>query len=44
LRILKRLSQLLENPQFHTDLQSQKNPQGAFSVICKYEDLLLSMD
>ena len=44
LRILKRLSQLLENPQFYNDLQSQKNSQGAFKVICKYEDILLSLD
>jgi len=42
LRILKRLSQLLENPQFHLDLQSQKNSQGMFNVICKYEEVLLS--
>jgi PTS system fructose-specific IIC component/PTS system nitrogen regulatory IIA component len=44
LRILKRLAELLENPQFYTDLQSQKDPQGAYKVICKYEDILTELD
>jgi PTS system fructose-specific IIC component/PTS system nitrogen regulatory IIA component len=39
LRILKRLAELLENPQFYMDLLSQKDPQGAYNVICKYEDV-----
>jgi PTS system fructose-specific IIC component/PTS system nitrogen regulatory IIA component len=39
LRILKQLAELLENPQFYMDLLSQKDPQGAYGVICKYEDL-----
>ncbi|MDR1586329.1 MAG: PTS sugar transporter subunit IIA [Treponema sp.] len=44
LRILKRLAELLENPQFHIDLQSQKDPQGAYKVISKYEDVLIALD
>jgi PTS system fructose-specific IIC component/PTS system nitrogen regulatory IIA component len=44
LRVLKRLSELLENPQFYIDLQSQKDAAGAYKVICKYEDVLTSLD
>jgi PTS system fructose-specific IIC component/PTS system nitrogen regulatory IIA component len=44
LRILKRLAELLENPQFYIDLQSQKDPQSACKIIKKYEDILISMD
>jgi PTS system fructose-specific IIC component/PTS system nitrogen regulatory IIA component len=44
LRILKRLAELLENPQFYIDLQSQKDPQGAYKVISKYEDVLIALD
>jgi PTS system fructose-specific IIC component/PTS system nitrogen regulatory IIA component len=39
LRILKRLAELLENPQFYMELLSQRDPQGAYGVICKYEDI-----
>jgi PTS system fructose-specific IIC component/PTS system nitrogen regulatory IIA component len=44
LRILKRLAELLENPQFYIDLQSQKDAQGAYKVIGKYEDVLIALD
>jgi PTS system fructose-specific IIC component/PTS system nitrogen regulatory IIA component len=44
LRILKRLAELLENPQFYTDLQAQKDAQGAYKVMCKYEDVLIALD
>ena len=44
LRILKRLAELLENPEFSTDLQSQKDAQGAYRVICKFEDKLVALD
>jgi PTS system fructose-specific IIC component/PTS system nitrogen regulatory IIA component len=44
LRVLKRLAELLENPQFYIDLQSQKDVQGAYKVICKYEDVLTALD
>jgi PTS system fructose-specific IIC component/PTS system nitrogen regulatory IIA component len=44
LRVLKCLAELLENPQFYIDLQSQKDPQGAYKVISKYEDVLVALD
>lgn len=44
LRILQRLAELLGNPQFSQDLQTQKDPQGAYKVICKYEDMLIAVD
>jgi PTS system fructose-specific IIC component/PTS system nitrogen regulatory IIA component len=44
LRILKRIAELLENPEFYIDLQAQKDAQGAFRVICKYEDRLAVLD
>jgi PTS system fructose-specific IIC component/PTS system nitrogen regulatory IIA component len=44
LRLLKQLAELLENPQFYMDLISQKDPQGAHSVICKYEDILITKE
>ena len=40
LQILKRLAELLENPQFCTELQSQRDSQGAYKIIFKYEDQL----
>ncbi|MDR1443461.1 MAG: PTS sugar transporter subunit IIA [Treponema sp.] len=42
LRILKRLAELLENPQFYMDLLSQKDSLGAHNVIYKYEDIFIS--
>ena len=44
LRILKRLAGLLENPQFYIDLQAQKDAQGAYKIICKYEDILAALE
>ena len=43
LRILKRLAELLEDSKFFTDLQAQKDAQGAYKIICKYEDILASL-
>ena len=40
LKVLKRLAELMENPQFYIDLQSQKDAQGAYTIINKYEDIL----
>jgi PTS system fructose-specific IIC component/PTS system nitrogen regulatory IIA component len=40
LRLLKHLAELVENPQFQIDLQSQKDQQSAHKIICKYEELL----
>jgi len=44
LRILQRLAELLGNPQFSQDLQTQRDQQGAYKIICKYEDMLFSAD
>ncbi|MDR1899320.1 MAG: PTS sugar transporter subunit IIA [Treponema sp.] len=44
LRILKRMAELLENPQFYMDLVSQKDPQSAYGIIRKYEDVLIALD
>jgi len=38
--MLKHLAQLIEIPQFKTELLSQKDPQSAFNVICKFEQTL----
>lgn len=40
LRILKRLAILLENPEFYQTLLDQKEPEGVYKTICKFEDLL----
>ena len=37
LRILKRMAELFEDPQFYIDLQSQTDAHGAYKVICHYE-------
>jgi PTS system fructose-specific IIC component/PTS system nitrogen regulatory IIA component len=44
LRVLKRMAELLENPEFYIDLQAQKDARGAYRVICKYEDKLAALD
>ena len=44
LRILKRMAELLENPQFYIEILSQKDAKGVFQVVCKYEDLFLAKD
>jgi nitrogen PTS system EIIA component len=44
LRLLKRLAELLDNPQFYTDLAAQKDSAGAWEVIRKYEDILIALD
>ena len=44
LRVLKRLAEMLENPQFYIDLQAQKDAAGAYKIICKYEDILIALD
>jgi len=42
LRLLKHLAELMENPQFQIELQSQKDSQSVYKVIRKYEELLSS--
>jgi PTS system fructose-specific IIC component/PTS system nitrogen regulatory IIA component len=44
LRHLKRLAELLDNPQFYTDLVAQEDAQGAHGIIKKYEDVLNKQD
>jgi PTS system fructose-specific IIC component/PTS system nitrogen regulatory IIA component len=44
LRVLKRMAELLQNPEFSSELQAQKDAQAAFRVICKYENLLVALD
>ncbi|MDR2767045.1 MAG: PTS sugar transporter subunit IIA [Treponema sp.] len=44
LRILKRLAEMLQNPQFFTDLASQTDPAAAAAVIKKYESILTALD
>jgi len=40
LRLLKHLAELIEIPQFQTELQAQRDPQSAFKVIRKFEEML----
>jgi len=42
LRLLKRLAELLDNPQFFTELLAQTDSQGAHRIIRKYEELFIS--
>jgi PTS system fructose-specific IIC component/PTS system nitrogen regulatory IIA component len=44
LRVLKRVAELLENPEFSSELQSQKDAQSAYRVISKYENILAALD
>jgi len=44
LRMLKRLAELLDNPQFYTDLLAQNDPQSANGIIKKYEDIYLASE
>jgi len=44
LRLLKHLAELMENPQFQIELQTQKDPQSAYKIIRKYEGMLSSED
>jgi len=38
LRLLKHLADIVELPDFKTELQMQKDSKNAFNVICKYEN------
>ena len=44
LRILKRLAEMLQNPQFFTDLAAQNDPVAANNIIRKYENILTAID
>jgi mannitol/fructose-specific phosphotransferase system IIA component (Ntr-type) len=40
LRVLKRLSLLIEDPEFYQNIINQKDPSAVYSTICKFEDIL----
>jgi PTS system fructose-specific IIC component/PTS system nitrogen regulatory IIA component len=42
LRLLKRLATLLDDPQFYVEMARQGSVQGAYEIIKKYEDILVS--
>ena len=44
LRLLKRLAELLDNPQFYTELLAQNDSQGANRIIKKYEDIYIASE
>jgi len=44
LRVLQCLAELLENPQFQIDLQSQRDSHGVYKLICKHEDMLADLE
>ena len=44
LRLLKHLAELIEIPQFQSELQAQRDPQSAYKVIRKFEELLASQN
>jgi len=44
LRLLKRLSELLDNPQFYTELLAQNDPLNVSRIIKKYEDIYIASE
>lgn len=40
LRVLKRLSLLIEDPEFYKSIIEQKDSHGVYDTICKFEDIL----
>ena len=44
LRVLKRLAEMLQNPQFFTDLAAANDSAAANAVIKKYENILTAID
>jgi len=44
LRLLKRLSELLDNPQFYTELLAQNDPLNVSKIIKKYEDIYIASE
>jgi PTS system fructose-specific IIC component/PTS system nitrogen regulatory IIA component len=44
LRVLKRLAEMLQNPQFFTELSTQNDPAAASNIIKKYENILTAID
>ncbi len=44
LKVLKRLAELLDNPQFSAELASQTDSNGAWQLIKKYEEILTTQN
>jgi PTS system fructose-specific IIC component/PTS system nitrogen regulatory IIA component len=44
LKVLQRMAELLANPQFFADIAAQKDVQGVYGVLKKYEELSASLD
>jgi PTS system fructose-specific IIC component/PTS system nitrogen regulatory IIA component len=44
LRLLKRLAQMLDNPDFYTELAAAGTSAAAFATLKKYEDIVTSSD
>lgn len=44
LRVLKKLAVLLENPAFEAELAQATNPEGAFQVLKRYEELQTAIE
>jgi PTS system fructose-specific IIC component/PTS system nitrogen regulatory IIA component len=44
LRVLQRLAELLADPEFFTDLVVQKDAQGVYGILKKYEDFLSTLN
>jgi PTS system fructose-specific IIC component/PTS system nitrogen regulatory IIA component len=42
LRLLKRLSALLDDPRFYTELALSSSAQDAYEIVKKYEDILIA--
>ncbi|MCL2721472.1 MAG: PTS sugar transporter subunit IIA [Treponema sp.] len=42
LRLLQHLAKLMDVPQFQTELQAQTDPQEAYNIIKKYEEIFFS--
>jgi PTS system fructose-specific IIC component/PTS system nitrogen regulatory IIA component len=43
LKVLKNLAELLLNPQFYEDMYSQKDVEGAYNTLKRYEDHLIEI-
>lgn len=44
LRILKRMAELLENPQFYTDLMAQRDSQSVYGILQKHEEIFITLN
>jgi PTS system fructose-specific IIC component/PTS system nitrogen regulatory IIA component len=44
LKVLQRMAELLANPQFFSDIAAQKDVQGVYGILKKYEELSAALD